>query len=161
MPKAKALKSRLMDDKDARILMLLQKDGRMQLTDIAKKVSINIDSVHRRMKAMQDKGIFSPTININPRAIGYPLLADVKVRLKNCGEEERLTFIKFLQSHDQVIYLLAVMGDYDFTCVLIARNSEELESLSVKIRQKFRTIIDEWKGILILKTYKSEEYNLK
>ena len=52
------------------------------------------------------------------------------------------------------------MGDYDFTCVLIAKDSNELEKLSTEIRQKFKDLIDEWKGMLVLKTYKFEEYNL-
>jgi hypothetical protein len=52
------------------------------------------------------------------------------------------------------------MGDYDLTCVLIAKDSEELEKVSTEIRQKFRDLIDEWKSVLILKTYKFEQYDL-
>ena len=160
MPVKQKLSSRIIDDKDKEILMLLQKDGRMQLTAIAKKVRLSIDSVHKRMKEMQKKGVYSTGIFVEPRTIGFPLLADVKIKLKNISEESKDKMIKYLVGHKSVIDLLAIMGDYDLTCVLIARNSDELEKISTEIRQKFRDLIDEWKSVLILKTYKFEQYDL-
>jgi DNA-binding Lrp family transcriptional regulator len=160
MPIKQRLSSRVIDDKDREILMILQKDGRVQLKEIAKKVNLSIDSVHKRMKEMMRKEVFYTGIFVNPRVIGFPLVADVKIKLKNVSESERESFIKYLQEHERVIDLLAIMGDYDFTCVLIAKDSNELEEISTKIRQRFKELIDEWKGMLILKTYKFEEYNL-
>jgi hypothetical protein len=52
------------------------------------------------------------------------------------------------------------MGDYDFTCVLIAKDSNDLEEISTEIRQRFKELILEWKGMLILKTHKFEYYDL-
>ena len=154
------LSSRVIDEKDKEIMMLLQKDGRMSLTEIAKKVRLSIDSVHNRMKAMQAKNVYYPGIFVEPRAIGYPLLADVKIKLKNMSEESRDKLIKYLIGHHNVIDLLGIMGDYDLTCVLIAKDGEELEKISTEIRQKFRDLIGEWKSVLILKTYKFEQYDL-
>ncbi len=160
MPVKKSLKLRVLDDKDKKILMLLQEDGRMQLTSIAKKVNLSIDSVHKRIKEMQRKKIFETGIFIEPRVIGFPLLMDIKIKLKNVSEIQRQKFIDYLVNHKNVIDLLSVMGDYDFTCVVIARDSEELDKISTEIRQKFKELIMEWKGILILKTYKFEKYDL-
>jgi len=160
MPVKQKLSARIIDEKDKKILMALQEDGRMQLKEIAKKVSLSIDSVHKRIKEMQRKEIFVSTILIEPRSIGYPLLADIKIKLKNISKEERNKFIAYLSNHKRCIDLLAVMGDYDFTCVLIAKDSNDLEEISTEIRQKFKELILEWKGILILKTYKFERYDL-
>lgn len=160
MPKKQRLSSRIIDDKDKEIIMLLQKDGRMQLTKIADKVGLSIDSTHKRIKEMIKKNVFFTGIFVNARAIGYPLLADVKIKLKNMTEDSKEKMIKYLTEHKSVIDLLAIMGDYDLTCVLIAKNSDELEQVSTEIRQKFRDLIDEWKSVLILKTYKFEQYDL-
>ena len=124
------LKSRVLDEKDKKILMVLQEDGRAQLTVIARKVGLSIDSVHKRIKEMKRKGIFETGIFIEPRAIGYPLLMDVKVKLKNVSENERNSLIDYLMKHKNVVELLAVMGDYDFTCVLIAKDSNDLATES-------------------------------
>jgi len=160
MPKNKSLKSRALDEKDKKILMALQDDGRMQLTQIAKKVRLSIDSVHKRMKEMQRKGIFETGIFVEPRAIGFPILADIKIKLKNLSVVERDKFVAYLVNHKRCIDLLSIMGDYDFTCVLIAKDSNDLDEVSTEIRQKFKELILEWKGMLILKTYKFERYDL-
>lgn len=160
MPVKQRLSSRVIDEKDKKILMVLQENGRVQLKEISNKVNLSIDSVHKRIKEMQKKGVFKSTILIDPRVIGYPLIADIKIKLKNVSEEERQRFIKYMQSYEKCTELLATMGDYDFTCVLIAKDSNDLEKISTQIRQKFKEMISDWKGILVLTTYKFEEYSL-
>lgn len=160
MPIKTTLKSRALDDKDRKILMILQKDGRAQLTEIAKKVNLSIDSVHKRMKEMQRKNIFYSGIFIDPRAIGFPLLADIKIKLRNITAEQKKDFIESLTAHTRVIDLLSIMGDFDLTCVLIAKDTNELEEISTEIRQKYSNIIADWKAMLILKTHKFEYYDL-
>jgi DNA-binding Lrp family transcriptional regulator len=155
------IKTRTLDDKDRKILMILQKNGREQLTSIAKKVNLSIDSVHKRIKEMQKKEIFFTGIFIEPRNIGFPLVADIKIKLKNITKEQKEKFLDYLTEHKRIIELLSLMGDYDLTCVLIAKNTDELDKISTDIRQKFNDLIADWKGMLILKTYKFEEYNLE
>src|SRR3989344_8321135 len=99
MPVKTTLKSRILDEKDRKILMILQKNGREQLTIIAKKVNLSIDSVHKRIKEMQNKKIFSTGVFIEPRAIGFPLVADIKIKLKNITKDEKEKFINYLISH--------------------------------------------------------------
>ncbi|HIG94119.1 MAG: Lrp/AsnC family transcriptional regulator, leucine-responsive regulatory protein [archaeon GW2011_AR13] len=160
MPIGKPLKLRDIDEKDKKIIMLLQEDGRMQLNKISKKVGLSIDSVHKRIKEMLKKRIFETGIFIEPRALGYPLIADIKIKLKNVSKEERGKFILYLQKHKRCIELLSILGDFDFTCVLIAKDSNDLDEISTEIRQKFKDLILEWKGLLILKQYKFERYDL-
>ena len=76
------------------------------------------------------------------------------------SEDERKKFISYLKDHERVIELLSIMGDYDFTCVIIAKDSNELEQISTKIRQNFKDLIDEWRGFLVLRSYKLEEFDL-
>lgn len=160
MSAGQRLSSRILDEKDKEILMLLQYDGRMQFKEISKKVHLSIDAVHKRIKEMQRKGVFQPTILIDPRTIGYPLIMDIKIKLKNVSDAERKNFIKYFQSYGRCTELLATSGDYDFTCVLIAKDSNELEKMSIHLRQRFKELISEWKSILILSTYKFEKYDL-
>ena len=162
MPVKTTLKSRILDKKDRAILMILQKNSRESLTNIAKKVHLSIDSVNKRIKEMQRKDIFDfSMLNIEPRAIGFPLVADVKIKLRNITEKEKNALIGYLKEHPRVIDLLSIMGDYDLTCVLIAKDTNELEKISLRIRQKYSDLIADWRSILILKTYKFEHYDLR
>jgi len=160
MPIKTTLKSRAIDEKDANIIMLLQKDGRMQLTEIAKKVGLSIDSVHKRIKEMLRKEVFFTGIFVNAKAIGYPLIIDIKIKLHNITKEEKEEFIQHLKSHKRVIDLLSIMGDFDLTCVIIAKDTNEFEDISTQIRQKYSNLIADWKPMLILKAHKFEEYDL-
>ena len=160
MPVKTTLKSRALDDKDKKILMMLQENGRVSLKKISEKVKLSSDTVHQRIKEMQRKEIMKVTTSITPWEIGFPMVADVKIRLKDAGEKERDEFIKSLQRHPRCTDLIAIMGEYDFTCVLIAKNSADLEKLSTGIRLRFKDIINEWKSNLVLKTYKFDTYDL-
>jgi len=160
MPVKTKLSSRALDEKDKKILMVLQENGREQLKTIAGKVGLSIDSVHKRIKEMLRKGIFETGIFIEPRAIGFPLVADVKIKLRNITEGEKKKFIEHLVRHPRVIELLSIMGDFDLTCVLIAKDTNELDEVSTEIRQRYSEMIADWKAVLILKTHKFEYYDL-
>lgn len=160
MPVNTKLSSRIIDDKDRKILMMLQKNGREQLTTIAKKVNLSIDSVHKRIKEMKKKEIFNATILIDPRKVGFPLVADVKIKLRNITSQEKEEFIKYLIGHKRIIELLSIMGDFDFTCVIVAKDTNELDMISTEIRQNYNNLIADWKSVLVLKTHKFEYYDL-
>ncbi|MBI4146937.1 AsnC family transcriptional regulator [Candidatus Woesearchaeota archaeon] len=150
-----------LDEKDKVILRALQRDGRVSLTNLAKKLNVAIDTVKARIERMQEKNVMHVGAFINPKAVGYPLVADVKIKLHNNSQEDTVAFIAHLKSHPRVIDLLSLMGDYDLTCVIIAKNTSELEQISQDIRQKFKTIIADWRGFLVLRMHKFEEYALE
>ena len=138
MPVNQAIKSRIVDEKDKKILLELQKDGRTSLTKMAKQLNISVDSVKNRMEALRQKNIYHPSIFINPRALGFSIIADIKIKLGNITTEERNRFIKHLSSNPHCTELLSVLGDYDFTCVIIAKNTDELDKIQNKIREEFK-----------------------
>lgn len=161
MPLGESLKSRIMDQKDREILMLLQQNGRETLTNVAKKVNLSIDSVNNRIKALMDKKVFEPGIFVNPRAIGFHFIVDVKIKLYNITLEEKEKFINYLVNHSRVINLLSVTGRFDFLCTIIAKDANEFEQVSAEIRNKYRTAITDWETTLVLKTHKLEVYDLR
>jgi len=147
------------DNKDKQLLEILQVDGRKSLTELAKAIKLSIDSTHKRIKKLKEKGIVNRFgIFINPKALGYDLVTNIQIKLQNINEEELNRFIAFLKQHKNIIELITTLGDYDLTCVIIAKNTQELEEISINIRQKFRNLIADWKSVINLKVYKFEEY---
>ncbi|MBI4016417.1 MAG: Lrp/AsnC family transcriptional regulator [Candidatus Aenigmarchaeota archaeon] len=150
-----------LDNRNKLLLNLLQSNSRESLTKLAKALKLSLDSTHKRIKKLQEKGIISRFgIFIDPKALGYDLVANVQIKLHNISEEQLNKFIAYLQTHKNIIELITTLGDYDFTCVLIAKNTEELEVLSRQIRQRFKELISDWKSVINLKVHKFEEYSL-
>jgi Lrp/AsnC family transcriptional regulator, leucine-responsive regulatory protein len=149
-----------LDDKDRKILMILQKNARETLTNISRNIGLSVDAVHNRIKKMVKHDIFSQTININPRAIGYPLICEVKVRLKNASRKDAEVFDKYLKNQPQVIEAFHILGDWDYTLVFIAKDTADLGEVTHEVRFQFNKIIADWRSVTNLSDIKFEEYDM-
>ncbi|MDP3916936.1 MAG: Lrp/AsnC family transcriptional regulator [Nanoarchaeota archaeon] len=151
-----------MDKKDKKLLMLLQESGRESLTKLSKKINLSIDSTHKRLKKLINSGIINRFgIFIDPKALNYDLVVDVKIKLHNVTDQELRSIINHLVAHPHCIELISISGDFDLTCVLIAKNSKHLNQISYEIRQKFKGIIADWKTSFNLEVYKFEWYDVE
>ena len=66
----------MIHQKDARILQLLQEDGRMPWVELGEKVSLSASACQRRVQAMIERGVIERIgAHINPRALGYEIEA--------------------------------------------------------------------------------------
>ncbi len=148
------------DTKDKALLGLLQKNSREQLKILAKQIGLSIDSTKKRIEKLKKNGVIAKFgAFIDPKAVGYDLVANVQIKLQNLSEEELIKFIAYLKAHKNVTTLITTLGDFDITCVLIAKNTDEMDSLFREIRHKFKNIIADWKSVINLKVHKFEEYS--
>lgn len=149
-----------LDNKDKALLGLLQKNSREQLKILAKQIGLSIDSTKKRIEKLKKAGILAKFgVFIDPKAVGYDLVANVQIKLHNLNKDELSKFISYLRAHNNVTTLITTLGDFDITCVLIAKNTEEMDSIFSEIRQKFNNLIADWKSVINLKVHKFEEYS--
>lgn len=148
-----------MDNKDQKLLELLQENSREQLKVLGNEIGLSIDSTKKRIEKLKEKGIIARFgIFIDPKALGYDLVVDNKIKLHNVTLEDRKKFIAYLCSLSNCIELIATSGEHDFTCVLIAENSKKLNELIFSIRERFKHLISDWKSSFNLEVYKFEKY---
>ncbi len=151
-----------MDKKDKQLLTLLQENGRERLKFLGQKIGLSIDSTKKRIEKLKKGGIISKFgIFIDPKAMGYDVVTDNKIKLSNVTNQDRKNFIAYLSELPQCIELIAISGDYDFTCVLIAESTSSFNELMYQIREKFKHIISDWKSSFNLKVYKFEKYTFR
>src|SRR3989344_385473 len=149
-----------MDDKNCLILNILQKDCRTSLTDIAAEVGLSVDSVKKRIEKMENI-FFYPKIQIRPRQFGFDHVVDVKIKLSNHAENEKMKFIDFLKQNDRVTEIFEISGEYNLSIVIIARNSADLQKVTSNIKLKFGHLIDSWMESALLKAHKFEQYDVR
>ena len=68
------------DDIDRKILMLLQQDGRIAFSDIAKETGLSTSALHQRVKRLESKGVITNYVaKVSAREVGLPLTAFISL----------------------------------------------------------------------------------
>jgi Lrp/AsnC family transcriptional regulator for asnA, asnC and gidA len=115
------------DEIDARIVQLLQEDGRMACTEIARRMgNVTERIVRHRIKRMVEEGIIQVSAVVNPSAIGYTVTADVWVETDASSTTDVATAITKLE---QVSYIAYSTGDRNISLQVHAPNLTELHHL--------------------------------
>ncbi len=69
------------DDLDRRILALLQRDARMPVKALAEQVGLSSPAASERLRRLEERGVIRAfTVDAEPRALGYPMQAIVRIR---------------------------------------------------------------------------------
>ncbi len=105
------------DSLDVSILCILRENSRATNAEIARMLETSEATIRRRIKGMIDKGIiegFSTFINYS--LIENPVKAYIHLKVRT---EEMESVIKSIKSHDMLLALYRVTGEYDLLCVAL------------------------------------------
>ncbi|MBN2880918.1 Lrp/AsnC family transcriptional regulator [Candidatus Woesearchaeota archaeon] len=137
-----------LDKKDRTILSILSQNSRLTLSEIAKITNISRDSVNYRINTYQNIGLiqgFRTVVNLKKfNYDNYHLL----IQLKKFDEE----YIQLLKTIPQIRAIIKYTGKYDLEIALVAKNTEELESLIEKIKTEN---VQSLEILLLTKDYKT------
>ncbi len=104
-----------MDRIDRQILALLQKDGRMTVTDLAARVKLSVSPCHRRVRDLERSGaIRGYRAVLDPAAVGLTFEALVFVTMKQEDRDTLLGFEAALQAVPNVVHAQRLFGDPDY-----------------------------------------------
>jgi len=112
---------KIMDRYDARILSLLQKDGRISWSQLGIEINLSASACQRRVEALIDKGVIENfTVNLNENQLGHHVKAFVAVNM--VLEDTRLAedFKRRVNEHPQVQACHMISGSIDFMLEVVA-----------------------------------------
>ncbi|WP_445722384.1 Lrp/AsnC family transcriptional regulator [Flavobacterium sp.] len=116
-----------LDDKDIKILNLLQKNARLSNKEIAFELAIPTSTCHERLKRLHKLGVFkSFGIELNLNKLGFNLEAMIFIKLSNHDREFIHSFIKKIRTIHGVIKFYHMTGDIDFIIHVAAKDSISL-----------------------------------
>jgi Lrp/AsnC family transcriptional regulator, leucine-responsive regulatory protein len=119
-----------LDERDLKLLRLLQADARLGNNELAAKVALSPSACLRRVRALEEAGFIDRTVAIlDHRAAGFGGSAVVHVTLES---QERKALDRFEAAVARVsaiveCYLLA--GPADYLLRVVYRDNDELERL--------------------------------
>lgn len=109
---------------DWEIIVLLNEDGRMPSTEIARLLGdVSARTVNNRIKTLIKQGIFNIRAVVDPESVGYDVLADVYIEVEPGRVRE---VAKLVAEFPQVSYVACATGDVDVSISLRVRTIEEL-----------------------------------
>jgi Lrp/AsnC family leucine-responsive transcriptional regulator len=113
------------DEVDRKILLILQQDGRMSLTEIAKRIGgMTKVAVSYRVRQLVKSGVIQGfNAKINPEMVGQGFLFATQLVLREKGPRALLAARK-IASLKGVQYLFLTFGEYDV--FVIARAEDEM-----------------------------------
>ncbi len=119
-----------LDDLDRKILHILQENGRMSYSGIARKLGVPESTVRLRIRKLQNSGIIRKfAALINPFKAGYSIVAFIAVdvepsRVKEAAEE--------LSNLPEVDVLGIATGAHDILMQVTVKDLQELESFLIE-----------------------------
>lgn len=136
------------DDIDRRILAALQKDGRLQNVELARKVGLSPSPCLRRVKLLEENGIIERYVALLDAAkIGMGLTVFARVWLKGQDNETVNRFTNEIKKLPQVVECHLMAGDCDFLLRVVAADLDDyrrfqLEHLTrIEVVQSVKTEI--------------------
>jgi DNA-binding Lrp family transcriptional regulator len=137
-----------LDEIDRRILAALQKDGRLQNVELAKKVGLSPSPCLRRVKLLEENGIIERYVAMLDAAkIGMGLTVFARIWLKGQDNETVNKFTNEIKKLSQVVECHLMAGDCDFLLRIVAADLDDyrrfqLEHLTrIEVVQNVKTEI--------------------
>ena len=121
------------DEIDAKILRLLQAQGRMKRNAIAEEVGLSVPSVSERMRKLEERGVIT----------GYHAVVDAKrlqvditafIRVTVDSSDAYPDFVKRAMKLDEVLEVHSITGEGSHMLKVRTRNTTTLEALLSRIQ---------------------------
>lgn len=114
-----------LDEIDVLILQELQKDSRLSIRELSKRVNLSPPSVTERVRRLEDDGVIEGyTIKINKKKFGLPIDCIIKVTMRNGQYERFKTFIKDYKGSE---WCYRIAGDGCFLVKLSVKSLNDIE----------------------------------
>ncbi len=138
-----------LDKYDRMILYELDRNCRIPLTKLARKVRRSRQSVEYRIKNLVEQGVITEfSTAINPSKMGYRLFK-IYLQLKNI-ESERERLLKFLKSAGNIYWMGECDGEWDIIFAVSVRNEREFFAFKNVMFSKFGSIIIKYYGDMLV-----------
>jgi Lrp/AsnC family transcriptional regulator for asnA, asnC and gidA len=119
-----------LDNTDFNIIGLLQKDGRMPSSEIAKKTNVSEATVRYRLKKLIDGGFIQIVAAGNPIKLGFGIAANIGVYTESLHIEEIITELKKIKG---LTYIAQMTGEPTIELETFVESIDDLHQLLSEI----------------------------
>lgn len=127
-------KNKMLDELDCNILHILQTEGQLNNSEIAKRVNLSPPATHTRIKRLEDEGYITNHVAIlNQEKLGFDLLSFIFMST-NIHQQEKLEVLeRKLKSMPEILECQCITGEYDYLLKVANKDRKELENFIRKL----------------------------
>jgi Lrp/AsnC family leucine-responsive transcriptional regulator len=127
----------MIDEIDQKIVEALADNARLSIKELAQQVGLSSPSASERLRRLEERGVIARfTVDLDLRAIGYPLQAIVRIR----PLPGKLHIVqRLIEDIPQITECDKVTGDDCFVARLQMRSIEQLDEILDRIADKAET----------------------
>jgi Lrp/AsnC family leucine-responsive transcriptional regulator len=119
-----------LDSTDLAILDLIQKEGRLPIVELAKRVNLSATPATLRLRRLEQEGVIEAYhARLSPKAMGRQLLVFVTVQLKSTDENSLNAFNRAIKPVPQVMECHMVGGGFDYLIKVRVADMQEYRDL--------------------------------
>jgi len=139
MKRANALgKRKIPDSVDCQMIELLQKDGRISNTDIAKKIGISEATVRTRLNRLIEEEYIQIVAVSNPIKLGFKIVGILRIQV-DIDKIESVT--KELSKFQSIWFVVHTTGGSDIYTEFVAKSLDELNDLIFNKIYKIKGVV--------------------
>ncbi|MGV8161974.1 MAG: Lrp/AsnC family transcriptional regulator [Candidatus Nanoarchaeia archaeon] len=147
-----------LDELEKKILLILAKNSRTPIIEIARNLNTNAKTISYRIDKMEKENIIEGyTITVDLDKTGFERYK-VFMRTKNMSEDKERKFIEYCRMHPYLLYYSTSIGVNDVELELIVHNGIHLREIIDDIKRHFISIIKSYEIMKIYKEYKLNYY---
>jgi Lrp/AsnC family transcriptional regulator for asnA, asnC and gidA len=117
---------RKIDSIDASIIELLQRDGRLSNTDIARELDVSEATVRGRIKRLIDDEVIQIVAVSNPLRLGFEITGDLYITV---DMKKMDNVIAKLKNFKELWYIVTTTGRFNLNAEFVVKNLESLNDL--------------------------------
>ena len=129
------------DEIDIKILFLLQRNARISLREISKKIHLSFTAVRLRVKRLEDEGYIKNYVAILSKAkININLMSFTGISLHENCNYNLTSFLEFVKGIPEVCSCYHVNGMFDFLLYIVAADMQEYHNCLVNTLCKIDSV---------------------
>jgi Lrp/AsnC family transcriptional regulator, leucine-responsive regulatory protein len=122
-----AYESGVLDEINCRLLEELQSDARLSMAELGRRVSLSAPAVGERVQRLETAGVITGyRVEVDPRAIGFPIGVIVRVR-PNARQLHKIPDVA--RAIPEVVECHRITGEDCFSIQLHLRSIDDLEEI--------------------------------
>jgi Lrp/AsnC family leucine-responsive transcriptional regulator len=148
--------SQTLDERDQKILALVQRDAKLPQAEIARRVGLSTAAVNERLRKLENAGVIRRYVAVlDPRSVGMSITAFVEVFIEHPRHEA--VFLERLLELDEVLECHHVTGEFSLLLKVRVRDMDGLQQLLLHQINALEGV-RQTRTVMVLSTVKEESF---